>query len=139
MRRVLERFTGPQMQLPPMYSAVKINGQPLYKACLLYTSFVTVIAWAVGPDGKVLKASGTTELTLHRGGLEAKRNADGSLEVVSYADGNLNGLAEQRVLKESEYTLVENGDGTTTVQALEKRLGSCVLQDLDKKDEGERT
>ena len=101
--------------------------------------FVTVIAWAVGPDGKVLKASGTTELTLHRGGLEAKRNADGSLEVVSYADGNLNGLAEQRVLKESEYTLVKNGDGTATVQALEKRLGSCVLQDLDKKDEGERT
>lgn len=32
VRRVLERFTGPQMQLPPMYSAVKINGQPLYKA-----------------------------------------------------------------------------------------------------------
>ena len=29
---VLPRFVGPQMQLPPMYSAVKINGQPLYKA-----------------------------------------------------------------------------------------------------------
>ena len=94
--------------------------------------FVTVIAWAVGPDGKVLKTSGTTELTLHRGGLEAKRNADGSLEVISYADGNLNGLAEKRVLKESEYTLVENGDGTTTVQALEKRLGSCVLEEPQK-------
>ncbi len=32
VRCVLERFAGPQMQLPPMYSAVKINGQPLYKA-----------------------------------------------------------------------------------------------------------
>ena len=29
---VLPRFLGPQMQTPPMYSAVKINGQPLYKA-----------------------------------------------------------------------------------------------------------
>lgn len=29
---VLPRFIGEQMQLPPMYSAVKINGQPLYKA-----------------------------------------------------------------------------------------------------------
>lgn len=32
LREVLPRFTGPLMQLPPMYSAVKINGQPLYKA-----------------------------------------------------------------------------------------------------------
>lgn len=32
LRGVLPRFTGPLMQLPPMYSAVKINGQPLYKA-----------------------------------------------------------------------------------------------------------
>lgn len=29
---VLPRFTGVQQQLPPMYSAVKVNGQPLYKA-----------------------------------------------------------------------------------------------------------
>ena len=28
---VLPRFVGKQMQVPPMYSAVKINGQPLYK------------------------------------------------------------------------------------------------------------
>ena len=28
---VLTRFVGPRMQTPPMYSAVKINGQPLYK------------------------------------------------------------------------------------------------------------
>ena len=29
---VLPRFTGAQQQVPPMYSAVKVNGQPLYKA-----------------------------------------------------------------------------------------------------------
>ena len=28
---VLPRFVGPRMQTPPMYPAVKINGQPLYK------------------------------------------------------------------------------------------------------------
>ncbi|WP_235528419.1 tRNA pseudouridine(55) synthase TruB [Candidatus Berkiella aquae] len=28
---ILERFTGTQTQIPPMYSAVKHNGQPLYK------------------------------------------------------------------------------------------------------------
>ena len=28
---VLPSFVGPRMQTPPMYSAVKINGQPLYK------------------------------------------------------------------------------------------------------------
>ena len=32
LRAVLPRFTGPISQLPPMYSAVKVNGQPLYKA-----------------------------------------------------------------------------------------------------------
>ena len=31
LQAVLPRFLGPQMQVPPMYSAVKINGQPLYK------------------------------------------------------------------------------------------------------------
>ena len=28
---VLPQFIGPQMQVPPMYSAIKLNGQPLYK------------------------------------------------------------------------------------------------------------
>ena len=31
VKQALEAFLGPQMQTPPMYSAVKINGQPLYK------------------------------------------------------------------------------------------------------------
>ncbi len=29
---VLPRFLGPQLQVPPMYSAVKVNGRPLYSA-----------------------------------------------------------------------------------------------------------
>ncbi len=32
IRQVVARFRGPQRQIPPMYSAVKIGGQPLYKA-----------------------------------------------------------------------------------------------------------
>ena len=32
LKAILPQFMGRQMQLPPMYSAVKINGQPLYKA-----------------------------------------------------------------------------------------------------------
>ncbi len=32
LRAALPRFVGVQMQTPPMYSAVKVNGQPLYKA-----------------------------------------------------------------------------------------------------------
>lgn len=31
LRAVLPRFLGPQQQLPPMYSALKRDGQPLYK------------------------------------------------------------------------------------------------------------
>ena len=32
LRDVVARFRGPQQQLPPMYSAVKVGGRPLYKA-----------------------------------------------------------------------------------------------------------
>lgn len=32
LEAVMPGFVGPRMQLPPMYSAVKVNGQPLYKA-----------------------------------------------------------------------------------------------------------
>ena len=31
VKQMVRRFIGPQQQVPPMYSAVKINGQPLYK------------------------------------------------------------------------------------------------------------
>ena len=31
VKAILPQFVGPRMQTPPMYSAVKINGQPLYK------------------------------------------------------------------------------------------------------------
>lgn len=32
LREVVGRFRGPQRQVPPMYSAVKVGGRPLYKA-----------------------------------------------------------------------------------------------------------
>lgn len=32
LQKVIARFRGVQQQLPPMYSAVKVGGQPLYKA-----------------------------------------------------------------------------------------------------------
>ena len=32
LRGVIARFHGPQRQLPPMYSAVKVSGRPLYEA-----------------------------------------------------------------------------------------------------------
>lgn len=31
LQALLARFTGPQLQLPPMYSALKVNGQKLYE------------------------------------------------------------------------------------------------------------
>ena len=31
VQKVFESFTGPILQVPPMYSAIKVNGQPLYK------------------------------------------------------------------------------------------------------------
>lgn len=31
LEALLARFTGPQLQLPPMYSALKVNGQKLYE------------------------------------------------------------------------------------------------------------
>ena len=31
LEAVLARFLGPQMQVPPMYSALKVNGQKLYE------------------------------------------------------------------------------------------------------------
>ena len=31
LQAVLPQFVGKQMQVPPMYSAVKVGGQPLYK------------------------------------------------------------------------------------------------------------
>jgi len=32
LRQTVARFRGPQRQIPPMYSAVKVGGRPLYKA-----------------------------------------------------------------------------------------------------------
>lgn len=48
---VLPQFTGTQSQLPPMYSAVKINGKPLYK---------------YAREGKAAPPRKPREITVHR-------------------------------------------------------------------------
>ena len=89
--------------------------------------FVTVIAWAIGPGGRVRKATANTEMKLHRPGIEAGRTPDGMLEVTCYTDGNLNGIAEVRKLRPEEYTVTTDPEtGRTTVTANDARLGGCT-------------
>lgn len=89
--------------------------------------FLTVVAWAVDGDGRLLKTTGTAELTLHRPGLEAERQADGILKVTLYTDGNLDGVAEVVTLKPEQYTCAAAADGTVTVTAKPPYKGSCRL------------
>ncbi|HEY4484974.1 MAG TPA: tRNA pseudouridine(55) synthase TruB [Nitrospiria bacterium] len=65
VREALVYFTGPISQIPPMYSAVKVGGQPLYKAAR---------------DGREVSRSPRT-VTLHRIELLGIEGADISLEV----------------------------------------------------------
>ena len=90
--------------------------------------FITVVAWAAGADGRLLKTTGTMELQLHRPGLEAERTADGGLKVTLYADGNLDGVAEKVVLKPQQYTCTEEDDGTLAIEAKPPYKGSCRLE-----------
>lgn len=96
--------------------------------------FVTVIAWAVAPDGQNLRTTGTMELTLHRPGLEAERTKDGSLQVVLYTDSNLNGVAEKVVLKPEQYDCRTEKDGTLLIQAKHPYAGSCRLASETQQD-----
>ena len=89
--------------------------------------FITVVAWAAGADGRMLKTTGTMELQLHRPGLEAERTADGGLKVTLYADGNLDGVAEKVVLKPEQYTCTEEADGTLAIEAKPPYKGSCRI------------
>lgn len=91
--------------------------------------FITVVAWATEPDGRLCKATATTEMKIHRPGIEARRTGDGTLEVTAYTDSNLNGIAETRVLRPEEYDVAADPDtGRLTVTAHNKRLGSCTLE-----------
>ena len=89
--------------------------------------FITVVAWAAGADGRLLKTTGTMELQLHRPGLEAERAADGGLKVTLYADGNLDGVAEKVALKPEQYTCTEEADGALLIEAKPPYKGSCRL------------
>ena len=96
--------------------------------------FITVVAWAAGADGRLLKTTGTMELQLHRPGLEAERTADGGLKVTLYADGNLDGVAEKVVLKPQQYTCTEEADGALTIEAKPPYKGSCRIAGCKQED-----
>lgn len=92
--------------------------------------FITVVAWAMGPDGRLYKTTATTEMKLHRPGIEARRTADGALEVTCYTDSNLNGIAETRRLGPEEYRTGTDPDtGKCTVTARDPKLGSCTVEE----------
>lgn len=93
--------------------------------------FLTVVAWAAGPGGTV-KTTGTLEVQLHRPGLEAARQKDGSLEVTLYADGNLDGVAEKVALGPGQYTCARQPDGSLLVEAKPPYKGSCRLAPREK-------
>ena len=92
--------------------------------------FITVVAWAMGPDGQLYKTTATAEMKLHRPGIEARRTADGKLEVTCYTNSNLNGIAETRKLGPEEYRNGTDPDtGKCTVTARDPKLGSCTVEE----------
>ena len=93
-----------------------------------HTVFVNVIAWAMTPDGKLLKASGSKEMKLHTPGIEAKRDKDGSITVTAYSDTTLKGYAEIRKLSAEEYILEVMEDETVTIHANDVKLGMTSIK-----------
>lgn len=94
--------------------------------------FVTVIAWACTETGQLVKTTGSTEITLHKKGLEAKWLKDGSLQVTSYSDGNLDGIAEVTELTEDEYIITETEDGEILITAKDAKYGSTKISEKPK-------
>lgn len=90
--------------------------------------FITVVAWAAGPDGTLYKVTGNTELTLHQPGLEAVRCPDGTLCVTLYASSNLKGIAEKTLLSPEQYTCAPQPDGSLAITAKPPYSGSCRLE-----------
>ncbi len=93
-----------------------------------YEVFVTLIAWTTTPDGKLLKTSKTMEMKLHEPGIEAKKNADGSLTVNACVPTTLKGFADVRTLSPDEYTCTTLEDGTLEITAIDTRLGSTQIK-----------
>lgn len=89
--------------------------------------FVTIIAWAYTETGQLVKTTGSTEITLHQKGLEAKWLKDGKLQVTSYSDGNLDGIAEVTELTEDEYIITEIEDGAILITAKDAKYGTTKI------------
>lgn len=66
------------------------------------TIFITVVAWSQRLSGKVIKTNAMAKIPIHEKCLEAKKNEDGTWRVISYADSNLDGIAEIRELRLDE-------------------------------------
>lgn len=73
LRLVLEQFTGPQMQTPPMFSAKKVGGERLYKAARagreVMRDPVSIVVHSIGEiegDGSMLavKEDGTRDFRM---------------------------------------------------------------------------
>lgn len=95
---------------------------------LHYEVFVTVIAWAYAADGKIIKTHKSMEFKLHEPGIEAKKNADGSLTVSACVPTTLKGFADVRTLSPEEYTSTTLPDGTIEIRALDERLGAALIK-----------
>ena len=93
-----------------------------------YEVFVTVIAWTYGADGKPIKTHKSMEFKLHEPGIEAKKNADGSLTVSACVPTTLKGFADVRTLSPEEYTSTTLPDGSIEVKALDERLGTALIK-----------
>ena len=103
-----------------------LTGAPMQELHADITVFV--IAWAVGADGKILKTASGMELNLHRKGIEAERQKDGSLKVTAYTESNLDGVAQIEELTGEQYT-VEKTEAGTKILAKDISLGSFLITD----------
>lgn len=92
-----------------------------------YEVFVNLIAWTTTPDGKVLKTTASMEMNLHEPGIEAKKNADGSVTVTACVETTLKGFADIRKLSPEEYTCTTLDDGTLEITAIDPKLGKTTI------------
>ena len=93
-----------------------------------YEVFVTLIAWTTTANGDVIKTSKSMEMKLHEPGIEAKKNADGTLTVSACVPTTLKGFADVRTLSEEEYTYTTLPDGTIEIKAMDERLGTALIK-----------
>jgi tRNA pseudouridine55 synthase len=71
LRLILDRFTGPQLQMPPMFSAKKVGGERLYKAARagreVTREAVSILVHSIAlieGDGLVMNEDGTRDFKM---------------------------------------------------------------------------